>query len=130
MVQVAAILYIGVVLSDLVTFSLGIALRRGLFRSLKQKLFRFRPRLSQWCIPGQVSLQMGCSNGNCGHCRSDPAAVERAEATVNKWSRAIGAVQRFSLGFRGPLCLVAGFTGHPLFLLTSFLFCITKNGLS
>lgn len=79
--QVAAILYVGVVLSDLVTFSIGIALRRGLFTSLKQRLF------------------------------SDSAVVERAEATVNKWSRAIGAVQRFSLGFRGPLCLVAGFTG-------------------
>ena len=25
--------------------------------------------------------------------------------------RAAGAIQRFSLGFRGPLCLVCGFTG-------------------
>lgn len=25
--------------------------------------------------------------------------------------RASGAIQRFSLGFRGPLCLVCGFTG-------------------
>lgn len=79
--QVVAILYVGVVLSDLVTFSIGILLRQGLFSGLKQCLF------------------------------SDPQAMGRAEATVNKWSRAIGAVQRFSLGFRGPLCLVAGFSG-------------------
>lgn len=39
--------------------------------------------------------------------------VERAEAVVLRRSRAIGLVQRFSLGFRGPLCLVAGFTGAP-----------------
>ena len=43
-------------------------------------------------------------------CR-DPVAVARAEAVVQRRSQAIGLVQRFSLGFRGPLCLVAGFTG-------------------
>jgi len=79
--QVVGILYFGVVVSDLVTFWLGAALRRGLFSSLKERLFK------------------------------DPAMVERAEAVVRKRSQAIGLVQRFSLGFRGPLCLVAGFTG-------------------
>jgi hypothetical protein len=74
-------------------------------------------------------------------CPRDPAAVERAEHAVQRWSKAIGRshltlkasksqsgqvgvkpatssefasaglVQRFSLGFRGPICLFAGFLG-------------------
>ncbi len=39
-VQVLAIVYIGVTVSDMVTFFLGSALRRGLFRTLKQRLFK------------------------------------------------------------------------------------------
>jgi membrane protein DedA with SNARE-associated domain len=79
--RVLAIVYIGVTVSDMVTFFLGSALRRGLFKTLKQRLFK------------------------------EPAVVERAESVVQKWSKMIGLVQRFSLGFRGPLCLVAGFLG-------------------
>lgn len=79
--QVLLIIYLGVTISDMVTFFLGVGLRRGLFKSLKSKLFR------------------------------DPAAVERAEQAVQRYSRTIGLVQRFSLGFRGPICLFAGFLG-------------------
>ena len=33
---------------------------------------------------------------------------------MNRWGRAVGLIERLSLGFRGPLCLVCGFMGvHP-----------------
>lgn len=38
--QVLAIVYVGVTVSDMVTFYLGAALRRGLFKSMKQRLFK------------------------------------------------------------------------------------------
>lgn len=41
--QVGAILYLGVVASDMVTFWLGAALRRGLFTGLKDRLFKCMP---------------------------------------------------------------------------------------
>ena len=31
----------------------------------------------------------------------------------SSYRRHAGAIQRFSVGFRGPLCLVCGFTGVP-----------------
>eukprot|EP00894_Picocystis_sp_ML_P005172 jgi/Pico_ML_1/55689/g1343.t1 len=30
---------------------------------------------------------------------------------VRKWGYMIGAVERFSLGFRGPLCIICGYVG-------------------
>lgn len=80
---VLSIVYFGVVVSDMVTFFMGVALQKGLFKSLKNSLF---------------------SNSN---------SFDRAINVINKRSRTIGAIQRFSLGFRGPLCLVCGFTGVP-----------------
>lgn len=79
--QVLAIIYVGVTVSDMLTFYVGVACRNGFFNSLKKNLFR------------------------------DPAAVDRAEHAVQRWSKAVGLVQRFSLGFRGPICLFAGFLG-------------------
>ncbi|EIE24378.1 hypothetical protein COCSUDRAFT_83682 [Coccomyxa subellipsoidea C-169] len=78
------IVYIGVVISDMLTFCIGLALRQGLLKPLKDKLL---PKNS--------------------------ASITKAEQMITKWSNYIGAVQRFSLGFRGPLCLLSGFTGVP-----------------
>ncbi|KAK9906818.1 hypothetical protein WJX75_008490 [Coccomyxa subellipsoidea] len=78
------IVYIGVVVSDMLTFCIGLALRRGLLTPLKDKLL---PKNS--------------------------ASITKAEEMVTKWSNWIGTVQRFSLGFRGPLCLISGFSGVP-----------------
>ncbi|KAL3137315.1 hypothetical protein ABBQ32_006855 [Trebouxia sp. C0010 RCD-2024] len=78
---VLGIIYFGVVVSDMLTFYLGVALQKGFFKSLKKSLF------------------------------SNSKSFDRAVSVINKRSRSIGAIQRFSLGFRGPLCLVCGFTG-------------------
>lgn len=80
---VLGIIYFGVVVSDLVTFYLGVALQKGFFKKMKESLF------------------------------SNSKSFDRAVQTINKRSRTIGAIQRFSVGFRGPLCLVCGFTGVP-----------------
>ena len=40
-----------------------------------------------------------------------PFASHRAISCRETSSATAGAIQRFSLGFRGPLCLVCGFTG-------------------
>lgn len=78
---VLAIIYFGVVVSDMLTFYMGVALQKGFFKSLEKSLF------------------------------SNSKSFDRAVSVINKRSRSIGAIQRFSLGFRGPLCLVCGFTG-------------------
>lgn len=82
--QVTAVLvyvYVGVVLSDMATFSIGVLLKQGFFQRLKKWLFR------------------------------DSNSLQRAVDIIQKWSGSVGAVQRFSLGFRGPLCLISGFMG-------------------
>lgn len=38
--QVLAIIYFGVTVSDMVTFYIGVALRTGFFKSMKNNLFR------------------------------------------------------------------------------------------
>lgn len=47
-----------------------------------------------------ASLVLKCSSCHAALIRSELIKVHAA-----------GAIQRFSLGFRGPLCLVCGFTG-------------------
>ena len=45
--KVLAIIYVGVTVSDMVTFAVGVALRHGLFNTLKKSLFRCqRPAVS------------------------------------------------------------------------------------
>ncbi|GMH42617.1 hypothetical protein BSKO_10536 [Bryopsis sp. KO-2023] len=78
---VIAIIYTGVVVSDLITFYMGVGLKKGLFTGLQNKIGK------------------------------GTAAYDRAVVMIKKWSVWIGSVQRFSLGFRGPLCLVCGFMG-------------------
>eukprot|EP00803_Ostreobium_quekettii_P000603 evm.model.scf_1266.1 EVM.evm.TU.scf_1266.1 scf_1266:362-4843(+) len=78
---VLAYVYAGVVLSDMITFALGSLLKRGFLQSLKKLLIR------------------------------DSNNFQRAVEIIQKWSGSVGAVQRFSLGFRGPLCLISGFMG-------------------
>lgn len=80
---VLSIVYFGVVVSDMVTFYMGVALQKGFFKKLKSSLF------------------------------SNSKSFDRAVDVITKRSRSIGAIQRFSVGFRGPLCLVCGFTGVP-----------------
>lgn len=76
-----AVVYVGVVLSDLVTFLVGVGLRVGLFRRMREALVK------------------------------DQRSFDRAMAMVRKWGYMIGAVERFSLGFRGPLCIICGYVG-------------------
>eukprot|EP00891_Asterochloris_glomerata_P000230 jgi/Astpho2/230/Aster-02133 len=78
--SVLSIIYIGVVVSDMITFGLGAALRAGVLNAKSVKIL----------------------SGD---------GFKRAVAQIQRWGRWIGTVQRFSLGFRGPLCLVCGFTG-------------------
>jgi len=77
-----ATVYFGVVISDMVSYSAGSLLQRGMFPWLRQQLLS-----------------------------SD--TYERAVNTTQKFGKAIGAVQRFFVGFRGPLCLIAGFMEVP-----------------
>ena len=83
--QLLAVVYVGVVLSDVLTYVIGAALGRGLAPGMRRLLL---PEGSQ--------------------------ATERALATVRSFGVAVGAVQRFCVGLRGPVCLAAGFTGMPL----------------
>ena len=87
--QCLAYLYAGVVLSDMVTFYAGRALGRmggeaGLLARLKRRL---------------VS--------------SDPAKLKRVEAMAAKRGVLFGAIERMSIGARGPLCILAGFADFP-----------------
>ena len=72
--------YFGVVLSDMITFYIGVAANRGLLR-------RFFPN---W----------GTSKNGV-----------RAKREVERFGSKIGFVQRFFIGFRGPLCLCSGIAG-------------------
>lgn len=81
MASCLAVVYVGVVLSDMVTFLVGVALREGLFQRMREAIVK------------------------------DQQTFDRATAMVRKWGYMIGAVERFSLGFRGPLCIMCGYLG-------------------
>ena len=82
-------LYVGVVLSDMVTFFAGRALGSvggdsGLLSQLKRRLIT-----------------------------SDPEKLARVEVMAVKHGLLFGAIERASIGVRGPLCILAGFAGFP-----------------
>lgn len=79
--EVVPILWIGVILSDLITFAIGAALKRGFMRGLLKFIER------------------------------DEKLLTRATNMISRWGLGIGGVQRFAIGFRGPVCLIAGLTG-------------------
>ena len=77
--------YLGVVISDLVTYALGAGLSKGLFRPMRRVLF-----------PEQGD------------------GTEKELKVAKRFGRASGILQRFLIGLRGPICLAAGFTGIPV----------------
>ena len=77
--------YLGVVISDLVTYALGAGLSKGLFRPMRRVLF-----------PEQGD------------------GTVKALKVAKRFGRASGILQRFLIGLRGPICLAAGFTGIPV----------------
>jgi len=85
---VLAMVYAGVVLSDMITYFIGVLMTRGI-------LSKFFPN---WATS---------------------ATASKAKRQVERWGSRIGMMQRFFLGFRGPLCLCAGAVGAkplPFFL--------------
>ncbi len=80
------------------------------------------------CEGETACIQKACSNSlSCGldivnHVYDKSLFMWPVRATIHFvycWCKSClvwylaGAIQRFSLGFRGPLCLVCGFTGVP-----------------
>ncbi|KAK9842500.1 hypothetical protein WJX81_003116 [Elliptochloris bilobata] len=80
---VLATVYLGVVLSDWITYGMGTLLHRGFFSRFKDSLAR------------------------------EGSGTQRAIAAVQKHGRSVGVLQRFSVGFRGPLCIASGLSGVP-----------------
>jgi len=74
-------IYAGVVLSDLLTYSIGLLLSKGFMQGIKNMIMR------------------------------DEHLVDKALGMIQRWGVWIGAIQRFLIGFRGPLSLFCGFTG-------------------
>ncbi|CAG9466445.1 unnamed protein product [Pedinophyceae sp. YPF-701] len=81
------ITFVGVVSSDMITFWLGAMLRKG----------AAAPWAAKWLPAADAT--------------GDKSQMQKAAGLVRRWGRAIGAVQRFSVGFRGPICLAAGLAG-------------------
>eukprot|EP01023_Acetabularia_acetabulum_P058713 TRINITY_DN6973_c0_g1_i3.p2 TRINITY_DN6973_c0_g1~~TRINITY_DN6973_c0_g1_i3.p2 ORF type:complete len:144 (-),score=28.77 TRINITY_DN6973_c0_g1_i3:467-898(-) len=44
---------------------------------------------------------------------NEASGLQSALKAVRKWGVKIGTIQRFSVGFRGPLCVAAGLSGVP-----------------
>jgi len=90
-VATVATLYAGVTVSDMLTYSIGVALERGLLEPIKHRIFPHHgdgwpPKNSLW---------------------------ERALRRVQSSGGAVGFVQRWMVGVRYPIALVCGFTGVP-----------------
>lgn len=81
--EVVLALYVGVVVSDLITYGIGSLLSRGFASGLLRFL------------------------------RRDPGVLDTATNIVGTYGRLIGFVERFFIGFRGAIALMSGFTGVP-----------------
>ena len=95
---VIASLYAGVVLSDFVTFGIGCALRRGLLKPMRTKLI-----------------------GDSATATTDvqvPTKQRKRDRIMNKVAKAgdyVGFITRLSVGMRGPMMLMTGFSGTTTF---------------
>ena len=81
--RVLAIVWVGVVVSDLLTWSLGALARRGVLRSLKERLFR-------WVLPSNGPMQTSkcnhhASSGCCHRCMNDVYMAKPSRCIT--WSR-------------------------------------------
>eukprot|EP01025_Chloroclados_australasicus_P021339 TRINITY_DN2241_c1_g1_i2.p3 TRINITY_DN2241_c1_g1~~TRINITY_DN2241_c1_g1_i2.p3 ORF type:complete len:196 (+),score=14.23 TRINITY_DN2241_c1_g1_i2:60-647(+) len=85
------LVYAGVVLSDILSYSIGLAVKSGVFPFVTQLIYGDKEK----------------SNDNSNN------RLSKALEAVRKWGVKIGIIQRFSVGFRGPLCLAAGLSGVP-----------------
>ena len=139
------IVYMGIVASDMITFGIGVLLKLGFLRRLKDTLMRSGKHIlftgmplrcktisscncqryltSPLCMQGLAELRQGAGNGEkveqAHRCRmsSQPPCQASNNApgarmgSVSESGALAGLIQRFSVGFRGPLCLVCGFAG-------------------
>lgn len=92
-------LYAGVVLSDFITFWIGRALRMGIFQPLANK----------WILEkegDEEQIAAAAPNNN---------RQEKIHRVLQKWGNWVGFIIRFSIGTRGPLMLLTGFTNEVPF---------------
>jgi membrane protein DedA with SNARE-associated domain len=96
--QYVIALYLGAVMSDMLTFSVGRLTQHSLGTRIQNLLFK------------------------------DPRKIEKAMVTIRKYGNKAGFIQRFSVGARLPITFFSGYSGiHPLkcMLGTALGACIT-----
>jgi len=94
-------LYLGVVGSDALTFGIGRALRMGVFPRIRERLLPWKPMNST----DDATIVVASNR------KRDK--LKRSLERSGDW---VGFVIRFSVGTRGPLMLLSGFTNHVPFL--------------
>lgn len=104
-IAMMAYMFALVVLSDMVTFWLGRALRHGMFAPLQQRLMRDHSQVGNSTLLKLTTVMVNCRTHNIRVYQM----LQDATSAITKWSMWIGLVQRFTLGF--PLCLACGFFG-------------------
>ena len=103
-------LYLGVVVSDLVTFWLGRLLRIGLFQPLAEKLQLQDSTLSS------SSSSTATTTTTTDPASSSSSKSARVQRIMERAGDYVGFVIRFSVGTRGPLMLLTGFTKRVSFV--------------
>ena len=119
-------LYAGVVLSDIVTFSIGKLLRNGVLEPLRRRMNLQAERID-FCddrkIEESIDLNEQLSDDinfeEEGLCKIETPKLRKTDKMLAKLESAgdyVGFVIRFSFGVRGPMMILAGFSGRVPFV--------------
>jgi len=103
--QLIAALYFGVVVSDLITFLIGRILKTGVLDPLRKK----------FGMKNDMFLVYENEDGRESRKSRSPKS-QKLLSKLEKNGDYIGFVSRFSVGLRGPLMLLAGFSNRVTFL--------------
>lgn len=121
-------LYGGVVISDIITFCIGRALKMGILEPIRKRMNLQTERI-EFCNDNDIDIDTmvknkdaitnddnidGDKNEDDTICQVETPKLRKRDRVLNKLENAgdyAGFVIRFSVGFRAPMMLFAGFSG-------------------
>ncbi len=110
-------LYLGVVLSDIITFSIGKLLRNGVLEPIRRRM-NLKVERVVFCEDGNNNVQNDDMEDE-GLCTIETPELRKMDRILAKLESAgdyVGFVIRFSFGVRAPMMILAGFSGKVPFL--------------
>ena len=110
-IELVTCLYLGIVLSDFITFGIGRLLRIGVLEPIRKKYFS---DLDQQAASSFVSGEIGAADAT-----TPPKRMRKRDRIKQKFEKSgdyIGFVIRLSVGMRPALMLLSGFSGKISFV--------------